>query len=85
MEDVKEQKPDPEGLLKIMKKLNVKIDEAVYIGDNLADLRAAKSIEIKFIGVCPPNADKGVFKNLLKSEGAEIVLNSANDIIQLLK
>ena len=85
MDDVKEQKPDPEGLLKIMKKLNVKIDEAVYIGDNLADLRAAKSIGIKFIGVCPPNADKLAIKKLFKSEGAETVLNGTNEIAKILK
>ncbi len=58
-------------------------NEAVYIGDNLADLRTAKNANIKFIGVCPPNVDKVYLKALFKSEGAQIVLNSVNDIVKV--
>jgi len=83
-EDVKEGKPNPEGLLKAIKKLGVKNDETVYIGDNLSDLRAAKNADVGFIGVCPPNVDKAYLKNLLKSEGAEIVLNNVNDILKVI-
>lgn len=83
MEDVKEGKPDPEGLLKILKKLDTK--DAVYVGDNLADLGAAKNASIDFIGVVPPGVDKVYSKNILQSEGAEIVLNSVSEIMQVLK
>lgn len=84
-EDVREGKPSPEGLLKIIKKLGVKSNEAAYVGDNLADLKAAKNAEVNFIGVCPPNIDKVRLKNLLKSEGAEIVLNNVNEIVKVIK
>lgn len=82
-EDVKEGKPGPEGLLKIIKKLNVKGSEVVYVGDNLADLRAADNAGIGFIGVVPPNVSRGYLKNLLKSDGAKIVLNNVNDILKV--
>ena len=79
-ENVKEGKPSPEGLLKIIQKLNVKNNEVVYVGDNLSDLRAAKNAGVNFVGVIPPNADKAYLKNLFQSEGAETVLNNVNDI-----
>ncbi len=82
-EDVKQGKPNPEGLSKLIKKLKIKNNEAVYIGDNLADLRTAKNADINFIGVCPPNVNKAYLKTLLKSEGAEIVLNSVNEILKV--
>jgi HAD superfamily hydrolase (TIGR01548 family) len=85
MEDVKEGKPNAEGLLKLIKKLKVKNNETVYIGDNLADLMAAKNADVNFIGVVPPGADKVYLKNLLKSEGAEMVLNDVNDILNVIK
>jgi len=84
-EDVKEGKPNAEGLLKIMKKLGVKSNEVLYIGDNLADLSAAKNAKVNFIGVCPPNVDKTYLKGLLRSEGAEIVLNDVNEIVKVIK
>lgn len=83
-EDVKEGKPNPEGLLNVIKKLGVKNDEAVYIGDNLADLKAAKNAGVGFIGVCPPCVDSNYLKSLFKSEGAEIVLNNIDEIVKVI-
>lgn len=84
-ENVTEAKPSPEGLLKIMKKLNVKNNEVVYVGDNLADLNAAKNAEVEFIGVCAPGSDKNYIKSIFKSDGAEIVLNDVNEILKVVK
>lgn len=84
-EDVKELKPSPKGLLKIIKKLKIKNNEAIYVGDNLADLNTAKNANINFIGVIPPNVNKTYLKTLLKSEGAEIVLNNVNEIVKVIK
>lgn len=83
-ENVKEGKPNAEGLLKIMKKLNVKNNETVYVGDNLADLRTANNADVGFIGVIAPNVDRAYLKNLLKSEGAEIVLNNVNELVKVM-
>ena len=82
MEDVKEPNPDAEGLLMIMKKTKVKNNEVIYIGGNLADLKAAQSININFVGI---STDDQYRKELLKSEGASIVLDSVNDLIKAIK
>jgi len=83
-EEVKEGKPNPEGLLKLIKKLNVNNDEVVYVGDNLSDLRAANNANVGFVGVLPPGVDKTYLKSLLKSDSAEIILNSVNDILKVI-
>lgn len=82
-EDTKELKPAPEGLIKILKKAKVKNSEAVYIGDNLADLGAAKNANVNFIGVVDKNIENS--KAFLKSEGADIVLNNVNDVINVIR
>ena len=85
MEDVKEGKPNPEGLLKILKRLEVKAGDVVYVGDNLADLGAAKGAEVDFVGVIPPGGDKVYLQNLFKSREVENVLDDVNEIKKVLK
>ena len=48
-EDVKNPKPDPEGILEAMKKLNSK--KALYIGDGVGDILAGKNANIDTVGV----------------------------------
>jgi len=85
VENVANKKPAPEGLLKITSKLKIKPEEAVYVGDNIDDAKCAKEAHVNFIGVIPPGVDKVKAKDVLKGEGVEIVLNSANEIINVLK
>lgn len=49
MEDVEREKPDPEGLLKILQV--VKPQRACFIGDTMDDCRAARAAGVPFIGV----------------------------------
>ena len=61
-DDVKNEKPDPEGLLTAIQKLNVSKNQALYVGDSIVD---ANSIPLMFfyiiqailisrsVGVCP--------------------------------
>lgn len=49
LEDTVKHKPDPEPLLLIVKKLNIRPEEAVYVGDAETDFQAAKSAGMKFI------------------------------------
>lgn len=44
-------KPNPEGLLRALKKLKSKPDTAIYIGDLPIDIQAAKSAKMKSIGL----------------------------------
>ena len=47
--DVSAHKPDPEGVLLTLKKLNLKSHEIIYIGDADEDIDILDSIDIKFI------------------------------------
>ncbi|NLO48815.1 MAG: HAD-IA family hydrolase [Clostridiales bacterium] len=50
-EDFKNFKPDPEGLILAMKRLNVSKQDTVYIGDNMIDALTAKNAGVDFIAV----------------------------------
>ena len=50
-DEVKNYKPDPEGIVKTLKYFNAEPDEAIFIGDSLHDLGAARNANVKFIGV----------------------------------
>lgn len=46
--DVRAAKPDPEGLLLVMKKLGVTADECFYTGDTVIDAEAARRAGVRF-------------------------------------
>ena len=50
-DEVKNFKPDPEGIIKTLKYFNAKPDEAIFVGDSLHDLGAARNANVRFIGV----------------------------------
>lgn len=50
-DEVKNFKPDPEGIVKSLKYFNAKPDEAIFIGDSLHDLGAARNANVRFLGV----------------------------------
>jgi HAD superfamily hydrolase (TIGR01509 family) len=47
--DVKNPKPHPESIEKILQRFNLKKDEAVFVGDSEVDQQTAKSAGIQFI------------------------------------
>jgi pyrophosphatase PpaX len=47
--DVKNRKPHPEPILLALKRLRVRPEEALYIGDNLSDFQAGKAAGVKVI------------------------------------
>ncbi len=83
MEDVKNEKPNPEGLLKITNKLNAK--NAHYFGDTIDDAKAAVKANIIPIGVLPPTDKSDKLKDILLKNGAKSVLNNINEIRSVLK
>ena len=48
LDDVKEAKPNPEGILLAVKKMNVSSEETLYIGDNYTDFLASKGACVDF-------------------------------------
>lgn len=83
MEDVVKQKPDPDGLLKILKKFAT--SNAFYFGDSIDDMEAAVNAKIAPIGILPPSDKSGKLKNLLLKKGAKTVLDNINQIKEVLE
>lgn len=46
--DTEKHKPDPEPLLKCLKRLNINADEVIYVGDALSDYEAARNAHMDF-------------------------------------
>ncbi len=71
-------KPDPIGL-NLLKKMTLS-DRYYYFGDTKDDIKAAKKAGYIPIGVLPPQDKSEELCNMLKSEGAEFILQSINDV-----
>ncbi len=84
MEDVNRKKPSAEGLYKILKRLRVSPSSAVYVGDSIADVRAANNAGIDFIGVIPPNANGVIVRNIFKRNGVNRIVKNINGIATML-
>ncbi|MBI2661072.1 histidinol-phosphate transaminase [Candidatus Woesearchaeota archaeon] len=83
MEDVSRQKPNPEGLLKILGKY--RNSEAYYFGDSAGDMKAAVAADVKPIGVLPPQDKSESLQNLLARNGAKSVIWDINRIMGALQ
>ena len=79
LDDVKNGKPDPEGLVKSLDELNSK--NAVYIGDSVDDIVAANNARIISIGIAK---DKKKILALNKA-GAKFVLSNVNELLEVIK
>ncbi len=76
-------KPEPYGIIKAMKQLKVK--KAVYIGDTIDDMQAATSAKITAIGILTEKSGDQKQVDMLKSNGASVVLNSVNNVLEFLE
>jgi len=76
-------KPEPFGINKALKKLNTK--NAIYFGDSIDDMKAASSAKIIPIGILTSETQNSKQIDLLKKWGAREVLNSVNDVLELLQ
>lgn len=63
-EDVVNQKPNPEGVLKVIEKFNLKPEEILYIGDSLIDQETAKTVGMSFIATLTGETKKHEFNDL---------------------
>jgi HAD superfamily phosphatase len=85
MEDypAEKSKPDPTPIRLALEKLGTR--EAVYVGDSVDDIAAAKSAGIRAFGCIPPGITAEPLGELLLRRGAEKVLGSIREIITGLK
>ena len=83
MEDVRREKPDPEGLLKIIGQLAP--DEVFYIGDVMDDCRAALDASVSFIGVVAEDNPLGSeLASIFRRMGSRAVIPSVNELESVL-
>jgi len=79
-DEIEAMKPRPEGLTKAVRMLEVRPDQAYYIGDSMYDVIAAERAGVKSVGVATGNytADR------LRSEGADFVISALADLPRVL-
>ena len=83
MEDISKQKPNPEGLIKILNQFSN--SKAYYFGDSIDDIETAVAANINPIGVLPPQDKSSFLLNLLIKNGAKFVITDINNIMEALK
>ena len=79
-DDCENPKPEPEHLLKALRILKVKTNEAIMVGDSWPDIACAINAKVKFIGVLTGYASQETFR-----EREVKFLPSVQDIIGLLE
>ena len=80
-DDVDEQKPDPGMLFKALNLAGVKADEAIFVGDAIIDIKAAKSASVRCVAV-----PSGPFPaTQLIQEEPDFVVGSLLDVPELVR
>lgn len=62
-DDVKNEKPDPEGLLAAIEKLNISKNQVLYVGDSIVDAKTAQSAGVDFVAVLTGMTEREEFLN----------------------
>ncbi len=73
-------KPDPSHLATVLKALNVKGDEAIVVGDSVADMRSAKMLNMQAVGLAT-DSDKD---KKLNRAGATQLIKSITELPSLI-
>ena len=79
-DDVRNVKPNPEHLLKVLEELGVKPGEAVVVGDTVFDMRCAKKVGALAVGITTGRSSE----EELRRAGADCVIESLSEILVLL-
>lgn len=78
-EDLPRSKPEPDGLLISVERLNLTKEECVYVGDSWVDAQTAARAEIRFIGLNMDNKERAMNYPCWKS------IIHLRDLLKLLK
>lgn len=74
-------KPSPDTVLIALKELNSTTENCLYVGDSDTDMLTAKNANVKSVGVSWGFRDL----NLLKESGADYLINSPSELLDILK
>jgi HAD superfamily phosphatase len=78
-------KPNPFGIKLALEQLGLKNStKAIYVGDALDDIRAAKSAGIIAIGCLPPKNKSTELRDLMIEVGASQVINEVNETLKVI-
>ena len=82
--DVINAKPDPEGINKALKYLNIPCENVIFIGDSFSDLEAADAAEVYFGAALWPKGEHEVevFRQQVKKRGNHIILEKPQNLIK---
>jgi pyrophosphatase PpaX len=85
-DDVRAPKPDPHGLELALERLDVGPDQAVYVGDTMTDLRAARAAGVSPITVLWARADtdRAELATAAHREGAMAVVERPSELVSVL-
>ena len=61
-EDVKIEKPAPDGLLQVIDRLKLNREDILYVGDSLVDAKTAENAQVNFAGVLTGTTTKDEFE-----------------------
>lgn len=86
-EDVRQPKPDPEGLRRALADLAVEPPQAWYVGDSLADLDAAQAAAMPFAAVlwCKGAEEREAFAVAARERGARACLEQPAALLAMLE
>ena len=74
-------KPNPEGTLNLLKKFDVAIENAYFVGDGETDVMTALNAKINCIAVLWGNRNK----DFLSKYGATVFANTPEELLSLIK
>lgn len=75
-----ERKPSPQGVLDMIKTLNIEKEEALYVGDTDTDMQTGKNAGVKTLGVLWGFRER----TELEAHGADVIIDKAEDILAYL-
>ncbi len=79
-DDVRNPKPDPEGILLALRRMGVKPEDAIFIGDSIYDMRAGRDAGVRRCAVTWGAASK----QYLLAEAPDIICDNQIDLRRLL-
>jgi HAD superfamily hydrolase (TIGR01509 family) len=78
-DDMQKLKPNPNGLIEAVKRLGIRPDESLYVGDSVIDIEAARLASMKCASV-----STGLYKaDVLRESSPDYLLNSIEELEKL--
>jgi HAD superfamily hydrolase (TIGR01549 family) len=79
--DVAKHKPDPEGILKVIRTFDLRPHEVLMVGDSLGDIKASRGAGVNMAAVLWDSYDSERVRNA----GAEYVFDEVSDLLAWLR